>query len=353
MRQCLPYAASKLFTVVSLLSIQCAFGQVNPWEIPKPGTYKGSVENQRRQQQEETRRQQQSPSEPATPRTFPPSGGAGAGQEASRAAYEMWDKRPALLDSNNPLLGRWSWQPIGTSGVSMQNLFDGGTANAMGCSMVFGGSAVEFRTNGFVNLHQGRESPGGSVAYRGGGKQVIALQRDGPRLFMQFDFVAPDRISLSGVPCVMSRVGGARSVLAEAPGMAPQSAGFEVLGVVLGRSGPNDVRKNIAARGARPLIGRAPDSQELRIEVHDRKYGHPQLANVWYDFKDGVLASVTIIWERDPALFGQRAKFLTQSLGLAPPQQTSMQTGKANGANVVLVDDAGAGLVKESYSLAP
>lgn len=90
--------------------------------------------------------------------------------------------------------------------------------------------------------------------------------------------------------------------------------------------------------------------------MYDRKYGHPLLANVWYDFDGGVLTAVTIIWERDrsggPVLFQQRAEFLGRTLGLGPPQQAAKLTGKANGAEVVLIDDAAGGLVSESYAVA-
>jgi len=158
----------------------------------------------------------------------------------------------------------------------------------------------------------------------------------------------------------MNRLGAAAAAAASVPptargAVADPTPGFEVLGVVLGRSNDREVRDNIAARRARPLIGRQRETRELRIEVHDRKYGHPLLANVWYDFHEGVLSAVTIIWERDkggsPALFQQRAEFLKLSLGLGPPQQPSKLVGRAKGVEVVLIDDATGGLVSERYAV--
>jgi hypothetical protein len=99
----------------------------------------------------------------------------------------------------------------------MNSMFNGSFANSLGCSVMFGDGMVEFRPQTIVNVqNNGRESQVANVAYRGGGKQVIALQRDGMKAFLQFEFVNPDRISLAGVPCVMSRAGKAPAPAAAA-----------------------------------------------------------------------------------------------------------------------------------------
>ena len=206
--RCIGFAMATAMSVMPTLW-QHALAQKTPGQIPNPGTYEGSMELQRRQQeqQQQQQRQQQQFTTPAgSPTTSTPTGVAPG--TAAQAAYATWDKRPALPAERNPLLGRWTWQPVGAGKQqnSMAALFDGSMANAMGCSILFGDGAVEFRADSIVNVQQSRESRVGTVAYRGGGKQVVALQRDGGRAFLLFDFVTPDRISLSGVPCVMTRV---------------------------------------------------------------------------------------------------------------------------------------------------
>jgi hypothetical protein len=234
--------------------------------------------------------------------------------------------------------------------------------NEIGCSLLFGDGSVEFRPASFVNVQRGRETPLGRITYRGGGDRVVGLQQDGARAFLQFDFVSPDRIALSGAPCAMDRVVAAIQVAAQAT--APPAsratavgsgAAFEVLGVTLGRSSVDEVRNNIHARRGRPLIGRVPGTQELRIQVHDRAYGDPRLANVWYDFTDGVLSSVTIIWAREPGtptLFNERATSLNQRFGPPQSKTASSLQGSMTGASFDLVDEPAHGRVIERYAIA-
>jgi len=186
--------------------------QTNPWEIPKPDTYRGSMELQRREQQQ-SQQNNQSPNAPAYAPA--PNNNIGANQAAAKAAYAKWDQTPALPADKNPLLGRWTWQPAAARS-DMNSMFNGSFANSLGCSVMFGDGLVEFRPQTIVNIQNGRESPVANVAYRGGGKQVIALQRDGMKAFLQFAFVTPDRISLAGVPCVMTRAGVAAAPAAAA-----------------------------------------------------------------------------------------------------------------------------------------
>jgi hypothetical protein len=196
---------------------QHAAAQKTPGQIPNPGTYEGSMELQRRQQE-----QQQSAKPPASSSDTPAprSAAPGASGTSAQAAYATWEKRPALPADRNPLLGRWTWQPAGAAKQQngMAALFDGSMANSMGCSILFGDGAVEFRPANIVSIQANRESVIGTVAYRGGGKQVVALQQDGMRAFLMFNFESPDRISLAGVPCVMNRAGAVHTSAASAVG---------------------------------------------------------------------------------------------------------------------------------------
>jgi hypothetical protein len=129
----------------------------------------------------------------------------------------------------------------------MAALFDGSMANSMGCGLLFGDGAVEFRPANIVSIQASRESVIGTVAYRGGGKQVVALQQDGMRAILMFKFESPDRISLAGVPCVMNRAGAVRTSAASAVGAAATSSAGAAslsLAAVLAPSGT-----------AKPLVG--------------------------------------------------------------------------------------------------
>lgn len=118
-------ARMSMAVAIALAGASCsALGQTNPWEIPKPGTYQGSVELQKWQQQEEAQRQQQNKSA-SSPISSPGSGASAAeAQASSKAAYETWDKS-CVPPERNPLLGRLTWQPAGSNSMMMEKLLDG------------------------------------------------------------------------------------------------------------------------------------------------------------------------------------------------------------------------------------
>jgi hypothetical protein len=73
--------------------------------------------------------------------------------------------------------------------------------------------------------------------------KVVALQQDGMRAFLMFDFVTPDRISLNGVPCVMNRVMPSAAATASVTGSSTSGTGEAAsLSLAAALAGPGSVR---------------------------------------------------------------------------------------------------------------
>lgn len=191
-----------------------------PGEVLGGDSYRGSVERQRQQDAAATRDQAALDAGLASGKLDPAASAAAQSAASGRAAdlrsaYDSWMARPPLPADRNPLLGRWAAQAPTQSGSGpmdgmLDALVDPNMVNQMGCGMLFGEGVVEFRPDSVVTLSNGTESRmAGTMAYRGGGKNVVALQRGGGGALLDFDFVGPDRINLNGAPCQMTRVGPA------------------------------------------------------------------------------------------------------------------------------------------------
>ncbi len=198
-------------------------GAATPGEIPKPGTYEGSMELQRRydQQQQQNRDQQQQQQQQRdqqwndTVRQQQAQQGAAAAQ--GRAVLQTWQKRPPLAPEHNPLLGRWNSQGSGAgrpaAGGDMaalaQSLIGGMTAGM--CDSMLGRGLIEFRPTALVAIGaNGSERVKYHVEYRGGGARVVVLPKDATTFtHMIIDFDRPDHGTVAAVGCGLSRVGAA------------------------------------------------------------------------------------------------------------------------------------------------
>jgi hypothetical protein len=227
--------------LVGALGTPCAWAET-PGELPKAGTYEGSMKLQQQydQQQQQGREQQQQQQQQRDQQWQSTVQQQQAQQNAAvaqgQAVLRAWQKRPALAAEHNPLLGRWSSQGsttgatkklaggndlaklLGPEMASLTNSMLGGLTQGM-CDSMLGRGLIEFRPTAVVAIgRDGREHIKYHVQYRGGGSRVVVLPQDAASFtHMIVDFDSADHATVAAVGCVMVRAGSAGAADAGAP----------------------------------------------------------------------------------------------------------------------------------------
>jgi hypothetical protein len=236
---------------------------------------------------------------------------------------------PPLPDEHNGLLGSWRQEDGGQRGMlglearngddMVRELWESLQSNPdrlipSRCVVNFG-NGVTFAPSTYSSRALDGSRPGGSIAYRSGGEQVIWVIPDNLKP-MPFKIAGPDRILL-GIDgsCALVRVGAqataapattAAANTTTAPGNArtaakPASANCVVAGVQLGVDTVANVERDIQARGGSPQTGGSSVLGKFRMTAMSGDYqdaGFDPMA-VNYDFDAvgpaGRLIAVTIV----------------------------------------------------------
>ncbi len=226
-----------LFAALLLSGAHARAQEPNPWDIPDPGTYQGSMELQRREAEQQQQAQQQW-SQPAEAQQWGGTSGApglsGAPAAPTPSIRETWEARPPLPPFSNRLIGRWNSvgfvgggpvldiDPV--LGGDLVNAFLGGMAAGL-CDNMLSSGLIEFRPASVVAI-----GAGGSerllyhLEYRGEGSRVVVL----PEGSASFDHMILD-LDDSGRAtaeegCVLVRPGSAAETALRAPGATRRRA---------------------------------------------------------------------------------------------------------------------------------
>jgi hypothetical protein len=230
-----------LFAALRLGGLPASAQEPNPWEIPDPGTYQGSMELQRREAEQQQQAQQQWSQPAEAPQwgggTSGAPGGGGASGPSVPSVRETWEARPPLSPFANRLIGRWNsvGQVDGAPdlgidpvlGGDLVNAFFGGMQAAL-CDNLLSTGLIEFRPHSVVAIGaDGSERVLYHLAYRGEGARVVVL----PEGSASFDHLILD-VDDSGRAkaeegCVLVRPGsaGEAAVHASTPGAPATGAG--------------------------------------------------------------------------------------------------------------------------------
>ena len=291
---------------------------------------------------------------------------------------------PPLPDERNGLLGTWSQEDggqLGMLGLKARNgddmvreLWETLQSNPdklmpSRCVEKFG-NGVTFAPSTYTSRALDGSRPGGPIAYRSGGNQVIWVIPDNLKP-MPFKIVGPDRILL-GIDgsCALVRVGAPTAKAAAnattGPGNArtaakPASANCVVAGVQLGVDTVANVEHDIQARGGSPLTGGSGPAK-YRVSTMSGDYqdaGFDPMA-VNYDFDasgpDGRLVAVTIVNrasavpDYETLLASRRAA----AAAIAGPLQQKSATelvASGPGCQLRLLPNADTLFIREEYQL--
>ena len=225
--------------VVCLLWI-CASGAWAQTETP----YQRSIKQQElsdlqsqnaRQQQQILQQQQEEEWEQAVQQSQAQQNAAAV---QGRQVLQTWQNRPALAADRNPLLGRWNSQSSQATGkppangdmAALASALIGGLTGGL-CDSMLGRGLVEFRPSSVVAIGSGgSEQLLYHVDYKGGGSRVVVLPRDAVSFtHMIVDFNGPDRATVAGPGCGLSRA-GAKGVAAAASANTPAFGKWDSLG---------------------------------------------------------------------------------------------------------------------------
>jgi hypothetical protein len=189
-----------------------------PGAIPNPGTYQGSMEQQRRdaesaqQVQQQNEQMQQRLNE--NYRYYAPggAGGVGAGGGASGHAVPPLNSKPLLPADKNPLLGRWQQTAGRPMDLGLLKGMPGASemvsgALGGGCQSIFGKGRVAFTPTTYNWVApDGHEEVLNHVEYRADGANVIVIPNDPAPLPLIFGFPNHDHAVVAFLGCTMQRV---------------------------------------------------------------------------------------------------------------------------------------------------
>jgi hypothetical protein len=298
-------------------------------------------------------------------------------------------RSPPLPDERNPLLGSWRQEDGGKRGMlglearngddMVRELWESLQSNPDNllpsrCVVNFG-NGVTFAPSTYSSRALDGSRPGGPIAYRSGGEQVIWVIPDNLKP-MPFKIAGPDRILLGlDGSCALVRVRAqptaapATKVAANTttgPGNArtaakPASANCVVAGVQLGVDTVDNVERDIQARGGSPLTGGSGPAK-YRVSTMSGDYqdaGFDPLA-VNYDFDasgpDGRLVAVTIVYRASavPNYETLLASRKAAAAAIAGPLQQRSATelvASGPGCQLRLLPNADTLVIREVYQL--
>jgi hypothetical protein len=334
-----------------------------------------SEQNQRRQEQErqdQIRREQDEDDERRRKRrnaeSPPPSLDMSQTSKALMDLRAQLLKRPPLPPEKNVLLGRWQLQK---SHATNPNSIAGKLAMVQNpCAMLLGDEPIEFSPKSWASGSGKQLDPLGPAEYRADGKRFYVLPAQGVTL-LAFEVLDDNRIKemLAGGDCLLVRLGASKTATppsASTPPAQPPTntasapptpdACRNMMLAKLGQAREVEVRHAIAARGARTVDGKVPNSPNLRIDARGSPCDDRRLNAILYDFNDaGTLRSITLVWDRPagaaPApIFTERAQMLARLFNAPPPQSPSrLQVDTPDNRRIMLEDMAQRNLLLEAY----